>query len=77
MVALARERPKAPLCKGGWQKSLIFDWGIVRHNLRIRRKPRRKRNISLRQSLRAACSAAHLPLHKGGFGAVLTWSAKR
>ena len=20
---------KAPLCKGGWQKSLIFDWGIV------------------------------------------------
>ena len=21
--------PKAPLCKGGWQKSLIFDWGIV------------------------------------------------
>ena len=22
-------RKKAPLCKGGWQKSLIFDWGIV------------------------------------------------
>ena len=20
---------KAPLCKGGWQKSVIFDWGIV------------------------------------------------
>ena len=20
---------KAPLCKGGWQKSLIFDWGIL------------------------------------------------
>ena len=20
---------KAPLCKGGWQKSAIFDWGIV------------------------------------------------
>ena len=24
---------KAPLCKGGWQKSLIFDWGIVFHLL--------------------------------------------
>ena len=23
------QAPKAPLCKGGWQKSLIFDWGIV------------------------------------------------
>ena len=22
-------RPMAPLCKGGWQKSPIFDWGIV------------------------------------------------
>ena len=22
---------KAPLRKGGWQKSLIFDWGIVTH----------------------------------------------
>jgi len=22
-------QPKAPLCKGGCQKSLIFDWGIV------------------------------------------------
>ena len=21
--------PKAPLCKGGCQKSLIFDWGIA------------------------------------------------
>ena len=36
------QRTKAPLCKGGWQKSLIFDWGIVfvdalqslRHGLR-------------------------------------------
>ena len=34
--------PKAPLCKGGWQKSLISAWGIVfidtlqslRHGLR-------------------------------------------
>ena len=51
---MARERPKAPLSKGGWQKSLIFDWGIVRHNLRICRKLMRKRNISLQQSLRAA-----------------------
>ena len=24
-----RTAPKAPLCKGGCQKSLIFDWGIV------------------------------------------------
>ena len=24
-----RTDKKAPLCKGGWQKSLIFDWGIV------------------------------------------------
>ena len=23
-----RAAPKAPLPKGGWQKSLIFDWGI-------------------------------------------------
>ena len=23
------QAPKAPLCKGGWQKSLISDWGIV------------------------------------------------
>jgi len=22
---------KAPLCKGGWQNSLIFGWGIVTH----------------------------------------------
>ena len=29
-VGAAICRPKkAPLCKGGWQKSLIFDWGIV------------------------------------------------
>ena len=28
-AALARQRPMAPLCKGGCQKSLIFDWGIV------------------------------------------------
>ena len=36
------QAPKAPLCKGGWQKSLISDWGIVivdtlqslRHGLR-------------------------------------------
>ena len=25
--------PKAPLCKGGCQKSLIFDWGIVQESL--------------------------------------------
>ena len=24
----------APLCKGGCQKSLIFDWGIVQNQLR-------------------------------------------
>ena len=31
-MALARERPKAPLCKGGWQNRHFgtdFDWGIV------------------------------------------------
>ena len=26
---LGAAAPKAPLCKGGCQKSLIFDWGIV------------------------------------------------
>ena len=29
------QAPKAPLCKGGWQKSLISDWGIVMY----RQKP--------------------------------------
>ena len=29
MISFTRKTQKAPLCKGGWQKSLIFDWGIV------------------------------------------------
>ena len=46
---------KAPLCKGGWQKSLISDWGIVLC-----------RYLTIPPSRLAPC---HLPLHKGGFGA--------
>ena len=46
---------KAPLCKGGWQKSLISDWGIVLC-----------RYATIPPSRLAPC---HLPLHKGGFGA--------
>ena len=44
---------KAPLCKGGWQKSLISDWGIVLY-----------RYPTIPPSRLAPC---HLPLHKGGF----------
>ena len=46
---------KAPLCKGGWQKSLISDWGIVLY-----------RYLTIPPS---ALARSHLPLHKGGFGA--------
>ena len=42
--------PKAPLCKGGWRKSLIFDWGIAVFSI-----PPAK-----------IVDFAHLPLHKGG-----------
>ena len=44
---------KAPLCKGGWQKSLISDWGIVLY-----------RCPTIPPSRLTPC---HLPLHKGGF----------
>ena len=44
---------KAPLCKGGWQKSLISDWGIGLC-----------RYATIPPSRLAPC---HLPLHKGGF----------
>ena len=44
---------KAPLCKGGWQKSLISDWGIVLC-----------RYLTIPPSRLAPC---HLPLHKGAF----------
>ena len=48
-----RDAPKkAPLCKGGCQKSLISDWGIVRRNVTNLPWFRRKRTIILRQSLR-------------------------
>ena len=46
---------KAPLCKWGWQKSLISDWGIVLC-----------RYATIPPSRLSPC---HLPLHKGGFGA--------
>ena len=46
---------KAPLCKGGWQKSLISDRGIVLY-----------RCLTIPPSRLTPC---HLPLHKGGFGA--------
>ena len=68
-----RRSGKPPLCKGRWAKSLILlggvvrivtipqsphcgDWGIVRY-----------RNITIPPSRLTPC---HLPLHKGGFGAV-------
>ena len=40
-----RTAPKAPLCKGGCQKSLIFDWGIV-----ILRQPLRSKSSILTTS---------------------------
>jgi len=43
----------APLCKGGCQKSTIFDWGIVSILRTI--PPSKIKDF------------AHLPLHKGGF----------
>ena len=43
-------RLKAPLCKGGCQKSKIFDWGIVGFTI----PPSKIKDF------------AHLPLHKGG-----------
>ena len=43
-------KSKAPLCKGGCRKSLIFDWGIVVFTI-----PPSK-----------IVDFAHLPLHKGG-----------
>ena len=49
--------PKAPLCKGGCQKSMIFDWGIVG----FRTTPPVKIE-----------DFDHLPLHRGGLGAEKT-----
>ena len=49
-VELLRNVPKAPLCKGGCQKSKIFDWGIVDFTI----PPSKIEDF------------AHLPLHKGG-----------
>ena len=39
---------KAPLCKGGWQKSLIFDWGIVSNRYRSIPPSRLRRATSLK-----------------------------
>ena len=44
-----------PLCKGGWQKSVISDWGIV---CRKASPPSKIKDF------------AHLPLHRGGFSSV-------
>ena len=38
---------KAPLCKGGWQKSLISDWGIVLYRYPTIPPSRLRRAISL------------------------------
>ena len=34
-VSLSKNQSKPPLCKGRWQKSLIFDGGVVKETLRI------------------------------------------
>ena len=49
---MAIRTPKAPLCKGGCQKSLISDWGIVK-----------SRNMTTPPS--KIGDFAHLPLHRG------------
>ena len=51
---MAIRTPKAPLCKGGWQKSLISDWGIVKSG-NMTTPPSKIKDF------------AHLPLHRGGF----------
>ena len=68
------QAPKAPLCKGGWQKSLISDWGIVLY-----------RYLTIPPSRLSPChpqapfvcfadifpaNGEIYPLHKGGFRAV-------
>ena len=34
-ISLSKNQPKPPLCKGRWQKSLIFDGGVVNETLNI------------------------------------------
>ena len=34
-VSLSKNQSKPPLCKGRWQKSLIFDRGVVKERTRI------------------------------------------
>ena len=46
------------MCKGGWQKSLIFDWGIVFADYNPSGCP----------------LVSHLPLHKGGLEKIATRS---
>ena len=57
-----RSKKKAPLCKGGCQPKA--DWGIVSGSPSIRRK----RGFFARNP---SDPSGHLPLHKGGFAALL------
>lgn len=66
-----RERPKAPLCKGGWQKSLISDWGIVKR-FRIRRSHIETATFCCTIPPSQITDLTHLPCAKGGFGAMQT-----
>ena len=44
-VSLSKNQSKPPLCKGRWQKSLIFDGGVVKETFWICRTQRKIRNF--------------------------------
>ena len=54
------------------QSRLSRDWGIVRYNVRIRPHSGKERTFC-RVNPSEQASPAHLPLHFGGFGAVLVY----
>ena len=43
---MSKNQPKPPLCKGRWQKSLIFDGGVVNETLNISEMQLKIWNIS-------------------------------
>ena len=65
MIAVARSAQKAPLCKGSWLAKGETE-GLLLHQ-RIRRKF--SITVILYRTIPPSrLTAAHLPLHKGGFG---------
>ena len=43
---MSKNQPKPPLCKGRWQKSMIFDGGVVNETLNISEMQLKIWNIS-------------------------------